>query len=986
MANAPLGAVVEFIHRIASDKAYADMSDSGLVKRFFAEKDEKAFVVLLKRHGPMVLKVGRHILGHDQDVEDIFQATFLLLTRKAKSIRKHESVASWLYGVAQRLALKMKDRGANRHARERQAAEMRNKALVSDKAWQGLQTALHDALAQLPEKYRAALLLCYLEGKTQEEAARHLGCPIGTIRSRLARGRACLQKLLEQRGLPLSATALAAAFGATNASASVAPTLVRATAKAALAYASGQAATALVSAKVAALLETGLKTLAIAKVKTTAAVGLIIGVLLPAVGGMVVYTQTAMGTFAAPDVKVVHAKPAAQVPAPKAAPGDAKQLGPESGQTLSGRVLDVDGKPAAGAKLLLVDADEKLHYLGISGTEGRFAVTLPNKAKPHYLFTLVDGSGIDFIGLWKAVPPDPVELRVVKDNVIRGRVVNTEGKVVAGAKVSVSQLAVFADNSVDSFFALWKKRYPTDGFPTGVNHFRVQNDTSSFLSAVTDASGRFTLAGVGTDRMAELRIRGPGIAESTAWVVNRDGFNPKEFNQTEAERFAAMNRNLGPGWLRVLHGPDLSVVAEAEKPIRGIVKDIDTGQPRAGVKVWLSREGDTTTLLPLVLSTTSDASGRYEIHGARRSKAYMLEVGSDPAAGYLACQVFVTDTAGYEPINADIAVKKGVVVTGRVIDAATRKPVVGWARAGVLSANSFVKDYPEFGSSASAGTGTAYTKEDGTFRLVTIPGLVVLAGGPDSQRMPHNLDSFKYKPALPDPMYPQYFHKGYGSIGYDEAPRRGFASLAGNFCKVLDIKPGVGIVTQDIIIEPATALPVMIQDGDGRPVTGAFVTGINGDEANWPLRLEKETCAAYDLQPGKPRLMVFFEPATKLLGTLAFKGDEKEAAVVTLGAAGVVKGRLVGEDGKPLVGVVVNLHFPERTAAQIHDHIHRAKLVETDSAGAFQIDEVIPGPKFSLWFKQGVRFFEPFVQMDDSSVQAGATLDVGEIKLKPKSE
>ena len=224
----PLRAVVEFIHRIASDKAYTDMTDSGLVKRFFTEKDEKAFITLLKRHGPMVLRVGRHILGHDQDVEDIFQAAFLLLARKAKSIRKHQSVASWLYGVAQRLALNMKRRGINRQAQERQAAVMGNKAKVSDKACQELQTALHEALAQLPEKYRAALLECYLEGKTQEEAARHLGCPLGTVRSRLARGRVCLQKLLEQRGLPLSATAVVTALAANSASAAVAPTLVRA--------------------------------------------------------------------------------------------------------------------------------------------------------------------------------------------------------------------------------------------------------------------------------------------------------------------------------------------------------------------------------------------------------------------------------------------------------------------------------------------------------------------------------------------------------------------------------------------------------------------------------------------------------------------------------------------------------------------------------------------------------------------------------------
>ncbi len=308
--------------------------------------------------------------------------------------------------------------------------------------------------------------------------------------------------------------------------------------------------------------------------------------------------------------------------------------------------------------------------------------------------------------------------------------------------------------------------------------------------------------------------------ETDATVVNREGFDPKPYNRATADNIAAM-RGFALKWQ--LDGPELKVVAEAERPIRGVVKDVDSGKPRPGVKVTLSRAG--TELLSPVVRTTTDAEGKYEIRGARKAQSYGLEVRSDPAAGFMARQVHAKDTPGYEPIIADISVKKGVVVTGRVIDAATKKPLPGWATVEVLSANPFVKDYAEF--DASAFEDSEYTSPNGTFRVVTIPGPVVLMGGPDRRRMADGeIGYFKYKPPVQDPKYPQYFGKhGGNAVFYGPGGKIGL--LQGNFCKVLNIKPGADIVTQDIIIEQATALPVKIQDRDGRPLPGTFVTGIS---------------------------------------------------------------------------------------------------------------------------------------------------------------
>jgi len=132
--------------------------------------------------------------------------------------------------------------------------------------------------------------------------------------------------------------------------------------------------------------------------------------------------------------------------------------------------------------------------------------------------------------------------------------------------------------------------------------------------------------------------------------------------------------------------------------------------------------------------------------------------------------------------------------------------------------------------------------------------------------------------------------------------------------------------------------------------------------------------------------MVFYEPKKKLIGTLALGGDEKEPAVATLDQPGSLKGRLIAEDGKPLVGVVINLYFSDRTGGAIQRHIYLAKLIETNADGKFQMDEIIPGQNISLTFSRGKQTFEPLTKFENRSVQAGATLDLGEVKMKRKVE
>jgi RNA polymerase sigma factor (sigma-70 family) len=280
MASTLLKTVVRHVRSLAAGPAGPDAGDGELLTLFLAHHDEAAFAQILRRHGPMVLGVSGRILRHHHDAEDVFQATFLLLARNAAAIGRRGSVGAWLHGVAYRLALRARARRARRERHERRAPGRTPPTPGLDAAWRELREVLDGALAGLPEKYRVPLVLCYLEGKTQEEVARQLGRPLGTVRSWLARGRTLLQRRLARRGLALSAGALAAALVAGAAGAEAAalpPAVLRPTLHAALRLAAGEAVAEVAAAPVASLVEGGGGLAAVARVRL-AAVLLLAGV------------------------------------------------------------------------------------------------------------------------------------------------------------------------------------------------------------------------------------------------------------------------------------------------------------------------------------------------------------------------------------------------------------------------------------------------------------------------------------------------------------------------------------------------------------------------------------------------------------------------------------------------------------------------------------------------------------------------------------
>ncbi len=228
-------------------EAGGGLSDGQLLGRFVAGRDEASFAALLRRHGPMVLGVCRRVLRDSHDAEDAFQATFLLLARKAAAVVKRESVGSYLYAVAYHTALEAAAGNARRRARERQVKDVPHPEAAAAEvsaAAADWRPVLDQELSRLSERYRAAVVLCDLEGRPRKEAARLLGVPEGTLSSRLTRARKLLAKRLAARGVRLPAAMLAVVLAADAASAQVPAALANSTVRVAALVAAGQLAAA----------------------------------------------------------------------------------------------------------------------------------------------------------------------------------------------------------------------------------------------------------------------------------------------------------------------------------------------------------------------------------------------------------------------------------------------------------------------------------------------------------------------------------------------------------------------------------------------------------------------------------------------------------------------------------------------------------------------------------------------------------------------
>src|SRR5262245_45602416 len=283
------------IRRLAQN---AEAADPELLAAFARRRDEDAFALLVRRHGPLVYGVCRRWLREPADVEDAFQATFLVLVKRAESINRPERLANWLHGVAIRTARNLRNRAIRRQLREESGRNLNaipaNTGPADDELW----PLVDEELRRLPEKYRLPVLLCHLQGFSRREAARRLGCPEGTLSVRLARALDMLRTRLVRRGV---APAVALTLLPTASDASVPIILMQSTARLALSAPD-------VPARIASLSEGVMRVLVLKRILRTTAVVLMTGLL--GLGGAVAVRHAADLPAARGDDSTPAARPA----------------------------------------------------------------------------------------------------------------------------------------------------------------------------------------------------------------------------------------------------------------------------------------------------------------------------------------------------------------------------------------------------------------------------------------------------------------------------------------------------------------------------------------------------------------------------------------------------------------------------------------------------------------------------------------------------
>jgi RNA polymerase sigma factor (sigma-70 family) len=472
MPSAPTNAMMQHIRGLVEARCPETLTDRELLSRFVQDQDGQAFAALVHRHGPMVLRVGRRLLQHEQDAEDVFQAAFLVLSRKAhaNSTRWQPSIGNWLYGVAHRLALEARRRAARRRSRAAGTGPTQAADPLDELSVREAQLLLDEELSRLPEKLRSPVVLCCLEGLSREEAARRLGWPASLVKSRLEQGRQRLAFRLAQRGLTPTAALAATLLTEGTRSAAVAPTLANSTMRAAVAFGTGTA-TGTISAPVVALAEGAMGAVSAMKLKSACVLLLMICM---AGAGAMAWQAPAGG-------------PGAQEGAPPAGPA-------------SGVRMDRYGDP------LPPGATRRLGTVRFRHGDAISEVRFSTDGK-----TLVSRAWQQSVSFWD--PATGRELRrVLLERDQRLLALSPDGKLLVCCKGDDGPLCLrdLATGKVLRRFA---------GDPGRTFHAAFSPDNQTLVAAAQDATIRFWAVATGE----ELRRTAPQAGPTMALAFTRDG-------------------------------------------------------------------------------------------------------------------------------------------------------------------------------------------------------------------------------------------------------------------------------------------------------------------------------------------------------------------------------------------------------------------------------------------------------------------------------
>ncbi len=942
MSSTQVGAVLRHIRKLATVRKDHERPDHELLERFAGHRDEAAFAALLRRHGPMVLGVCRSVLHDLHDAEDAFQAAFLLLSQKAASIHRREAVSGWLYRVAYHAAVRAKANAARRRILEKRAVIMPSADPVLDLSLREVRAVLFEELERLPEEYRRPLVLCGLEEKTLEEAARLLGWTKWAVKGRLQRGRELLRARLQRRGLEFPAVLATTALALNSASGQVPGALTETTLRAAVTVAaSGGVIGGAVSAEVAALVKGASKAMFRSKVKAVL-------VLVFALGMAVVgFAAARHGAFAAPPEDAREVEQPKGKDANRPAPAEPKES--DESVAVSGQVLDPEGKPCAGAKLSLAThgpSGFKVEERATSAEDGSFRFTMPKTQfdrsfvlpswEQSRLMATAKGYGPDAIEFHKSDKYDGVTLRLVKDHPLSGRILDQDGKPVTGAKVRVVGLSAYRnDKDLDALLdAVRTAAYLGDiGTGTGVaGNYWIGPVPGQPAEVTTGADGRFRLAGLGQERHVRLQIAGSTIQHGYLEAVTRP-----------MEPLVGPSTSVG---VVKLFGATFDYAAAPARPIRGVVRDKATGKPVAGIAV----SGNTTYV------SHTDKEGRYELLGCPKSSKYGVTATPAPGQMYFAKTVELADTPGFEPLTADLELPTGIPLQGHVTDAATMKPVAGATVAYYpLLPNPFATHLTYNPVTAPC---SAITTADGSFQLPVLagPGVLAVKCPPGHPYMPALLTTREIEEFFKG----KDIHKRSNDRVFWVQQGAGGASLIAQdqhqAILLMDPEEKTTSLKKEVTVQPGRTIKGTVVDSDGKPLKGATLNGASLPDGSFTLT---------HLNPRRTSGLYFVHREKGLGLFKEIPADEDKPLTVQLQACGSVTGRIVDKDGQPVANVLVRLGY-------VAD-------VKTDKDGRFRVDGLVVGAKYRVEGADRVRHPAFY---DSIRIEPGKVKDLGDATLR----
>ena len=884
MASGALGGTLRYLRDLIHDGTAVGLGDTQLLARYTQSRDEAAFEALLARHGPMVLATCRAVLKHEHDVEDAFQATFLVLACKARSVRAGDALGGWLHRVAYRAAVQTSDRSRRRRRLEAETAAMT--ALKTTGQTENTDNAeipalVHEELDRLPDRQRLPLILCDLEGLTYDQAARHLRWTEPTLRHRLAKARLRLRDRLIRRGVTAGAVGVALGGSMAGARAAVPAALARATAAAAAGGASSATAAALTTIIIRSMLMTRLK---------FASIGILAATTLAAAGFV------SFGAQGSGEPKPAPRPPVATVTATVAARNSP---------------LDATREPPAPAPA---------------------------------------ARGIE------------------------GRIVDLEGRPIAGARVEVTNLWSAPDNDLGRWLAQVKDRgvsHPSEGLSPGgvVAALRATSRGRSQLSSpsptnltttTTGADGGFHLPGIGPEQLAGIRITGPAIATTELYVLGCDG----------AEVRATRHGGFTPSQV-VYHARKLEYAAAPSKPIEGVVRDDNTGRPVAGVEIRAAVY-DAHSLSPDPgIEATTDDRGHYRLVGLPRAPAYRIFIEPGSSGPYTKAALRAAgDTPAFEPVTFDIALKRGILVRGKITDKATGQLVHAAVDVYAFADNPHVREFPGFRSSELARSFVV----DGRYEIVALPGRCIIAavtgGYVDVYRRSVGAEAIKgYDPKF---------------MGFNTFPHMCITS-GYNVLAEINLDPKAETVELDLEVDAGRTIAVTPVDPEGRPVAGTTASGVSDLSTEYPQ--PTSTIEIHALDPSQPRRVIVTHAGRKLIGSVYLKGDETGPLTMRLQPYGTITGRIVDEEGRPRAGLGIMSaggSMPERPAEQgILPGGNYGGGIRLGRDGRFRIEGLVPGLQYGAGASEGFNYLGEL--FDNVTVTPGEVQDLGDIKPRKSS-